>query len=245
MELLLGEPLASRLKTRGKLTGAELLPIARQVCDALIAIHAAGVVHRDLKPSNIFLSSPRGDDDPPLTPRGAQATTAAYASTPPIPVGGERVKLIDFGIARVEWAETRITNMGTPVGTPGYMSPEQESGGEVDARSDLFAFGAVLYECLVGEPPPPSPSGGWMASPVPLGLVGDPSHLPRIEGLPHSPHRPSGTHRLERIPAAWQGLIERTMAPRPRDRYQDARSVAQALRELEASLLGASASSSV
>jgi len=242
MELLHGEPLASRLKTRGKLTGVELLPIARQVCDALIAIHAAGVVHRDLKPSNIFLSSPRSDDDPPLTPRGALAASAAFASTPPIPAGGERVKLIDFGIARVEWAETRITNMGTPVGTPGYMSPEQESGGEVDARSDLFAFGAVLYECLVGEPPPPSPSGGWMASPVPLGLVGD---LPRIEGLPPSPHRSSGTHRLERIPAAWQGIIERTMATLPRDRYQDARSVAQALRELEASLLGTSASSGV
>jgi serine/threonine protein kinase len=244
MELLHGEPLATRLRTRGKLSSAELLVIARQVCDALIAIHAAGVVHRDLKPSNIFLTFPRSDDDAPLTPRSlVPVSSGGYPLNP----RGERVKLIDFGIARVEWAETRITNMGTPVGTPGYMSPEQESGGEVDARSDLFAFGAVLYECLVGEPPPPSPSGGWMASPLPLGLVGDAANLPRIEGLPRassggSYRRESGTHRLERIPPVWQGLIERTMAPLPRDRYQDARSVAQALRELEASLAGASAS---
>jgi serine/threonine protein kinase len=223
MELLNGEPLASRLKERGKLSSAELLPIALQVCDALIAIHAAGVVHRDLKPSNIFLTYPKNDGDPPLTPRKLAEE--------------ERVKLIDFGIARVEWAETRITNMGTPVGTPGYMSPEQESGGEIDARSDLFAFGAVIYECLVGEPPPPTPSGAWMASPVPGTFGGQPT--------PHmSLRRESGTHRLERIPPAWQGLIERTMAPLPRDRYQDARALSQALRELEASLAEASASSS-
>jgi tRNA A-37 threonylcarbamoyl transferase component Bud32 len=207
MELLLGESLATRLKSQGRLSSLELLPIAVQVCEALIAIHAAGVVHRDLKPSNIFLTPPKGVGDAPLTPRSRAQ--------------GMGVKLIDFGIARVEWEETRITNMGTPVGTPGYMSPEQESGREVDARSDIFALGAVLYECLVGEPPPPTPSGPWMASPAP-GLI--------------DMHRESGTHRLERIPAAWQTLLERAMAPRPRDRYQDARAVVVALREVEAAM---------
>jgi serine/threonine-protein kinase len=204
MELLLGESLATRLKSRGKLTSQELLPIAAQVCEALTAIHAAGVVHRDLKPSNIFLTRPKGESEAPLTPRGQALAT--------------HVKLIDFGIARVEWEETRITNMGTPVGTPGYMSPEQESGDEVDARSDIFALGAVLYECLVGEPPPPNPSGPWLASPAP--------------GLPRA-GRESGTHRLERIPGAWQALLERSMAPLPRDRYQDARAVVVGLREVE------------
>jgi tRNA A-37 threonylcarbamoyl transferase component Bud32 len=215
MELLLGESLATRLKSQGKLSSREVLPIAAQVCEALIAIHAAGVVHRDLKPSNIFLTPPRSDSDAPLTPRSHAL--------------GVRVKLIDFGIARVEWEETRITNMGTPVGTPGYMSPEQESGGEVDARSDIFALGAVIYECLVGEPPPPTPSGPWMASPVP--------GLARVRAE-------SGTHRLEHIPAAWQALLERSMAPAPRDRYQDVRAVVVALREVGVALAEATASSS-
>jgi serine/threonine protein kinase len=235
MELLSGETLGAHLRSKGRLSSAELLPIARQVCDALIAIHAAGVVHRDLKPSNIFLSKPGGippgpqgpkvdAGDPPLTPRSLEREV--------------RVKLIDFGIARVEWAETRITNMGTPVGTPGYMSPEQESGGEVDARSDVFAFGAVVYECLMGEPPPPAPSGAWMAIPA-SGLV-----LPTPGmGMPVA-RRESMKLRMDLIPNEWQPLLERTMAPSPADRYQDARAVAQALRDLESAMRTASASAS-
>jgi tRNA A-37 threonylcarbamoyl transferase component Bud32 len=203
MELLQGESLATRLKQRGKLTPDDLLPIAMQVCDALVAVHAAGVVHRDLKPSNIFLAKPKADEAP-LTPRRTQVE--------------ERVKLLDFGIARVEWAETRITNMGAPVGTPGYMSPEQEAGGTVDARSDIFAFGAVLYECLVGEPPPPTPSGLWVASPAP--------------GLSPVPRPDSALDRGAKLIAPeWLSIIERAMAPLPRDRYPDARALAKALRK--------------
>jgi tRNA A-37 threonylcarbamoyl transferase component Bud32 len=215
MELLHGESLATRLKTRGRLSPAELLPIAAQICDALVAVHAAGVVHRDLKPSNLFLSRPKNDTDAPLSPRSIDAS--------------ERLKLIDFGIARVEWAETRITNIGSPVGTPGYMSPEQESGGEVDARSDIFALGAVLYECLVGEPPPPTPSGAWIASPVPGVMI---------------PSRDASGQRSQFVPPEWQAILERTMAPLPRDRYQDARAVAQALREVESEMSRAPAGAS-
>jgi len=215
MELLHGESLATRLKTRGRLSSAELLPIAAQVCDALVAVHAAGVVHRDLKPSNLFLTRPKSDGDVPLSPRSLDL--------------GERVKLIDFGIARVEWAETRITNIGSPVGTPGYMSPEQESGGEVDARSDIFAFGAVLYECLVGEPPAPTPSGAWIAS-ADAGVM-----VPRNDGA---------AQRSRLVPPEWHAMIERTMAPLPRDRYQDARAVAHALREVEIEMSRAPASMS-
>ncbi len=175
-----------------------------QVCDALVAVHAAGVVHRDLKPSNIFLS-----DVPPPSGGGS-------------PPGGDvRVKLIDFGIARVEWEETRITNMGAPVGTPGYMAPEQEMGGEIDARSDMFAFGAVMYECLIGKPPPPSKPVSWRP----------PSSRPgRTDGDRISA---SGIHPATRaLPVAWQALLSRAMAPAPADRFPDARSVLQALREL-------------
>jgi serine/threonine-protein kinase len=192
MELLHGESLGTRLRNKGRLKPRDVLPVAMQVCDALAAVHAAGVVHRDLKPSNIFLAVDRDD-----------------------PAGPERVKLLDFGIARVEWEETRITNTGGPLGTPGYMSPEQEAGsGEIDARSDVFALGAVLYECLVGEPPPPrSPSG--------LLRTGD-STAVRFD---------SGTQKSAGlVPPVWRAIIEKAMALQPAERYQDARSFAQALR---------------
>ena len=192
MELLEGESLAAYVRNKERLTTEELLPMATEICDALVAVHAAGVVHRDLKPSNIFVERSTADR-------------------------GQRVKILDFGIARVEWEETRITNVGAPVGTPGYMSPEQEVGGEVDARSDLFAFGCVLYECLVGEPPPPTPSGLWLAGPQ------APSVVPRSASMKVG---------LSQIPPAWQDVIERALAPAPRDRFQDARAFAQALRAL-------------
>jgi serine/threonine-protein kinase len=206
MELLHGESLAGRVRAKGRLAPAELLPIAVDVCDALAAVHAAGVVHRDLKPSNIFLAR----------------THAGEVSGP------ERVKLLDFGIARVEWEETRITNTGGPLGTPGYMSPEQEAGsGEVDARSDLFAFGALLFECLVGEPPPPQ---------TPSGLV-------RMDGS--SGTRPdSGTQKAAAfVPPAWRAVIDKAMALHPRDRFQDARSLALALRGLHGESVKVEASS--
>ncbi|MGA7120853.1 MAG: serine/threonine-protein kinase [Polyangiaceae bacterium] len=191
MELLHGESLAARLRTKVRLTTADLWPIAMQVCDALAAVHAAGVVHRDVKPSNIYLIPDR--DDPRV----------------------ERVKLLDFGIARVEWEETRITNTGGPLGTPGYMSPEQEIGsGEVDGRSDVFALGAVLYEALVGEPPPAQSSSG-------LVRTGDGTPVRfDAERLKASPQ----------IAPGWYAVIEKAMAQSPLDRYQDAREFAQALR---------------
>ncbi|HEY4012742.1 MAG TPA: serine/threonine-protein kinase [Polyangiaceae bacterium] len=204
MELLHGETLAARLRTRGRLAPRELLPIAMQVCDALSAVHAAGIVHRDVKPSNVFLEA--GGEDP---------------------VAAERVKLLDFGIARVEWEETRITNTGGPLGTPGYMSPEQETGsGEVDGRSDLFALGAMLYECLVGDPPPPlSPSG--------LIRTGDTVNV-RFDSV--------ALRASPLMSPSWYAVIERAMAPNPADRYQDARAFAQALRETKEELAKVEAS---
>lgn len=189
MELLRGESLALRLRG-GPLDIDTLLPMAIQICDALGAVHAAGIVHRDVKPANIFIA--RSED------------------------GVDTVKLLDFGIARVEWAETRITNMGTPLGTPGYMSPEQESGGTIDARSDIFAVGAVLYESLVGEPPPPTPSGLWMAG-------NTPDVVPRASRVGEA---------LSKLPRPWRELIQRALLPAPDERFQDARALAQALRAI-------------
>jgi serine/threonine-protein kinase len=208
MELLRGESLAARVQAKGRLSPRELLPIGMQVCEALAAVHAAGVVHRDLKPSNIFLA---------VDAEG--------------PVATERVKLLDFGIARVEWEETRITNTGGPLGTPGYMSPEQEAGaGEIDARSDLFSLGAVLFECLVGEPPPPQQT--------PSGLVR--MRSPGASGL----RLDSGTQKAASvIPPPWRAVIEKAMAVEPARRFADARSFAQALRGLGEDVAEANGSS--
>lgn len=189
MERLHGESLARRLHQVGPLPPSTLLPIALQMCDALGAVHAAGIVHRDLKPSNIFIEQVPNE-------LGEQT---------------DHVKVLDFGVARVEWAETRLTNANSPLGTQGYMSPEQEQGLEIDHRSDIFALGAVIYECLTGEPPPLSPASLWTGE----------------RGAD------SGVHRASvEIPDAWQALIRRAMAPLPQQRFADSRAMREALVQL-------------
>jgi eukaryotic-like serine/threonine-protein kinase len=204
MERLYGESLAGRLRHVISLGPSQLLPIALQVCDALEAVHAAGIVHRDLKPSNIFLSIPN--------PESGEGRA------------GERAKLLDFGIARVEWAETRLTNAGAPLGTPGYMSPEQEQGLEIDARSDLFSLGSILFECLTGSPPP---------------LTSSEFHSERQGVEPDSMVQIA----LSKVPSAWRMVIERATDPLPRNRYPDARSMREALVHLDAAEGGSLSSS--
>jgi TolB-like protein/predicted Ser/Thr protein kinase len=123
MELLDGAPLAEHLQN-GALSVDRAVPIAIDILKALSAIHTRGIIHRDLKPSNVF-----------LTPHG--------------------VKLLDFGLARVEStpdSAVGLTRSGIAVGTPRYMAPEVVTGEPVDARSDLFAVGAILFEMLAGRP---------------------------------------------------------------------------------------------
>jgi serine/threonine protein kinase/tetratricopeptide (TPR) repeat protein len=128
MELLDGEALEQRLR-RGPLSVSETLPIGLEMLAALQALHARGVVHRDLKPSNVFLTS-------------------------------HGLKLLDFGLARPSDPElgrslgsaTELTGTGMMLGTPRYMAPEQVTGDALDARGDLFAAGAILFEMLAGRP---------------------------------------------------------------------------------------------
>src|SRR5215470_17362471 len=126
LEYIEGETLAARLK-RGPLPMNEALNIGRHVADALEAAHEQGIVHRDVKSGNVMITTKGG------------------------------VKVLDFGIAKILEAssgtETRHTlTTGVLLGTPAYMSPEQARGGTVDKRTDIWAFGCLLYEALIGRP---------------------------------------------------------------------------------------------
>lgn len=131
MELLHGDPLSERLIAR-PMTMASVLDIATQIADALDAAHRRGIIHRDIKPANIFITS-----------RG-------------------RAKVLDFGLAKLAdpmhaaaavaaTADAHLTSPGSAVGTVAYMSPEQARGEPLDARTDLFSFGAVLYQLATGK----------------------------------------------------------------------------------------------
>src|SRR5262249_10011159 len=125
MEWLEGEDLAARLKRTG-VTPGEAVGLMIRLAEALSVVHAHGIVHRDVKPSNLIL--PDGDLD--------------------------RLKLIDFGVARPVEGSPTLTVVGDAVGTPNYMSPEQARGdADVDVRADLFSLGCVFFECLTGRPP--------------------------------------------------------------------------------------------
>ena len=131
LELLQGESLASRL-SRGRPTFDQTAAIVTQIGSALAAAHREGVVHRDLKPDNVFLC--------------------------PTEVGGEVrdvVKILDFGISKMRGAKTVLTQDAALIGTPQYMAPEQATGrnDDIDARTDIFAFGAIVFEMLAGQPP--------------------------------------------------------------------------------------------
>lgn len=139
MELLEGETLSSRLEKGGALCWQEALPIAMAIADGLSGAHSKGIIHRDLKPGNVFLAA------------------------------NSVIKILDFGLARfndpfpsgnVSHVQTieQKTSPGTIVGTVNYMSPEQLKGLALDARSDIFSFGCVLYEMLTGTRPFSRPS---------------------------------------------------------------------------------------
>jgi serine/threonine protein kinase len=130
MELLQGEPLASRL-ARGRMAAQPALAIVRQISGALAAAHKKGIVHRDLKPDNVFL--------------------VPDAEVP----GGERIKLLDFGIAKLanDGPNSSKTRTGSVIGTPTYMSPEQCRGVNVDHRADIYSLGCMLFELCTGRPP--------------------------------------------------------------------------------------------
>ncbi len=127
MELLDGHDLSDRIRQTGPMPLSVAAGIIAQSCNGLQAAHDAGIVHRDLKPPNIFLCNKMGRDD--------------------------FVKILDFGVSKVHDSSSVITRDQTLMGTPNYMSPEQADGlnSEIDARTDVFAFGAIVWEMLTGK----------------------------------------------------------------------------------------------
>ena len=180
----LGEHLA---RTGGVLDVIAVADLGAQLAETLAAAHAAGIVHRDIKPDNILIV------------------------TQP---GGLRTKLVDFGIAKLRadaWGSGH-TRTGMLLGTPGYMAPEQATArGEVDARTDIYALGCVLYQCLCGEAPFADHEG--MAVLV--------AHL-------NSPPPPLGK-RAPWVPAAVDQLVMRMLAKSPAQRPQTMLEVRDAL----------------
>jgi eukaryotic-like serine/threonine-protein kinase len=178
-ELLEGLDLEQHLNARGeKLPIAEAVFLTRQCLRGLSAAHGLGVVHRDLKPSNLFLA------------RDMSARVA--------------LKVLDFGVAK-DGGNAELTAVGTVMGTPAYMAPEQARGARfADARSDLYAVGAVLYRMLTGRPP-------YEEADVNATLI-------RL--MQEAPERPSTLDRS--IPPALEALIERSMARDPAARFQSA-----------------------
>ncbi len=182
MEFVDGESLSSLLEREGPLKTSDALKICQQAARGLASAHAQGVIHRDIKPSNLMLNK------------------------------RDQLKIADFGIAFTQKDfSKKLTATGDVVGTPGYLSPEVCLGNPVDARSDLFALGIVLYEMLSGQIPFNDPS------PLKLMLSVVESEVPDIRNLNQS------------IEPETVELLNRLLAKKPDDRFQSAEALLQAI----------------
>jgi eukaryotic-like serine/threonine-protein kinase len=198
MELVPGKTLDSLIPKSGMRLG-EALRVAIPIADALAAAHGHGIVHRDLKPGNVM-----------VTPEGV-------------------VKVLDFGLAKLQPSaegggeddttlDARVSppsRVGTVAGTPAYMSPEQASGGKVDARSDIFSFGAVLYEMVTGR----RPFGGGSSAETLAAL---------LRGQPKAP-----SEVVPEVPKELEKIILRCLRQEPGQRFQNMADVRIELQEVK------------
>jgi serine/threonine protein kinase/Tol biopolymer transport system component len=193
MELLEGETLAERI-VRGPLPTEQLLRIGIEIADALDKAHRRGIIHRDLKPANVM-----------LTKSGTKLLDFGLAK------GSDSAGRIDATIARA------LTEEGTLVGTYQYMSPEQLEGRPADARSDIFAFGTILYEMATGKP---AFEGKSRASLIASILSSEPQPISQLRPM---------------MPAAIDRLVRTCLAKDPDDRFQTAHDVMLELRWIQES----------
>ena len=185
MEYVDGCSVGALLRRDGVLAVPRAVELTRQMADALAAAHDLGIVHRDLKPENVMVTRGR--------------------------TGRECVKVVDFGIAKAADKAQHVTQTGFVIGTPEYMSPEQLSGEEADARTDVYALGCILYEMLTGEKPFAAPSGEVVIA-----------RRLTVPPAPPSLLRPD-------LPAALDAAVLKALALAPADRFQTATEFGEAL----------------
>ncbi|MGO9788797.1 MAG: protein kinase domain-containing protein [Solirubrobacteraceae bacterium] len=177
MEYVDGEDLRKRIAASGPLPPSTAAEITRQIAGALDGAHAAGLVHRDVKPANILLAERHGV---------------------------EHAYLADFGVSRRVLAANDLTQPGSFVGAPAYAAPEQHRGQAVDARTDVYSLGCVLFEMLTGE----VPFHGTTATAVAIAQIAEP------------PPTPSAVNR--NLPTSFDAIIAKALAKDPDDRYRTA-----------------------
>ena len=187
MELLEGETLDSWCERVGQARPADVIRLARGIAAGLATIHRHGIVHRDIKPQNLWLEQ-----------------------------SGERIKILDLGLARAQADDARFTRSGIIVGTPAFMSPEQARAERIDARSDLFSLGAVMYRLAAGRLPFDAPS-----------TVGVLSALAVCKPVPVYEQNAA-------LPRSLGKLIMQLLAKEPADRPASADAVIEQLDRIEA-----------
>jgi serine/threonine protein kinase len=202
MELLEGESMDGRLKRVGRVGVLETVRFMRLICGSIGAAHAKGIVHRDLKPENLFI-----------------------VKDPGVP-GGERPKILDFGIAKLAGDEPGVikTRTGALMGTPMFMSPEQCSGsGVVDHRSDIYSLGCVMFAMLTGRPPFHGPGAGDLIA----------AHLREPP--------PFAASRVPGLPGAIEGILQRCLTKSPDGRFQSMAELGHEIAAVEHALLASDA----